>query len=136
MFLLSCATVLLLDQGSKQLALWRVQRSEQRLSGLINIRIVSNASGWLGVFRNRTALLIFWALTAVGMALVSLENLTSGWATQAALGAAFGGVTGNTVDRIWRGGVIDFVDVRVWPVFNLADAAIVCGVTAALALLI
>ena len=136
MFLLSCATVLLLDQSSKQLAIWRVQRSEQRLSGLINIRIVSNASGWLGVFRNRTALLIFWALTAVGMALLSLENLTSGWTTQAALGAAFGGVTGNTVDRIWRGGVIDFVDVRVWPVFNLADAAIVCGTTAALVLLI
>ena len=37
---------------------------------------------------------------------------------------------GNLIDRIWRGQVIDFLDFRVWPVFNIADIAIVIGVSA------
>ncbi len=51
-----------------------------------------------------------------------------------ALGLVIGGAVGNLVDRLvrgerWgRGGVVDFVDLQFWPVFNLADAAIVVGV--------
>jgi len=37
----------------------------------------------------------------------------------------------NLLDRFRRGAVIDFIDLRVWPVFNLADAAIVSGTLAA-----
>ncbi len=51
------------------------------------------------------------------------------------LGAITGGAVGNLVDRITRadegpltGAVVDFVDLGWWPVFNVADAAIVCGV--------
>lgn len=126
--------VLALDQGSKHLV---VDRGASRTgTGLIRIRAVSNPIGWIGAFRNRTALLIFWALTAAGMALLAVVEPTSGGGVQGALGAAFGGVTGNTIDRLWRGGVVDFVDLRIWPVFNLADAAITGGVLAALALLL
>ncbi|HCB37803.1 MAG TPA: signal peptidase II [Acidimicrobiaceae bacterium] len=51
-----------------------------------------------------------------------------------ALGLLLGGALGNLVDRLvrgraWgRGGVVDFVDLGFWPVFNVADAAIVVGV--------
>ena len=51
----------------------------------------------------------------------------------AAVGLVLGGALGNLVDRLFRGrgwlrgAVVDFVDFRVWPVFNLADAAITCG---------
>jgi signal peptidase II len=52
----------------------------------------------------------------------------------AALGLICGGALGNVVDRIWRGRVIDFVKVDLgfwplnpWPVFNVADAALVAG---------
>ena len=45
------------------------------------------------------------------------------------LGLILGGALGNLTDRVLRGplGVIDFIDFRVWPVFNAADAAIVIG---------
>lgn len=61
---------------------------------------------------------------------------SAAWAT--ALGLVLGGALGNLMDRIFRspgflrGGVVDFLSVfapdgRIWPVFNVADSAIVCG---------
>jgi signal peptidase II len=61
---------------------------------------------------------------------------STGWAV--ALGLVLGGALGNLIDRIFRdpgflrGGVVDFLSVfapdgRIWPVFNVADCAIVCG---------
>jgi len=51
-----------------------------------------------------------------------------------ALGAVIGGAIGNVIDRIRFGAVVDFVDIHAWGwhwyVFNIADAAIVCGVMA------
>jgi len=44
-----------------------------------------------------------------------------------ALGLMLGGAAGNLVDRLVRHGVVDFLDVRIWPVFNLADAALTIG---------
>lgn len=39
-----------------------------------------------------------------------------------------GGASGNVIDRIKTGYVVDFFDFRIWPVFNIADIVIVCGV--------
>jgi signal peptidase II len=61
---------------------------------------------------------------------------SAGWAV--ALGLVLGGALGNLVDRVFRdegvlrGSVVDFISVfapdgRVWPIFNAADSAIVCG---------
>jgi signal peptidase II len=44
------------------------------------------------------------------------------------LGLILGGALGNLADRLRYGGVVDFLDFRVWPVFNLADTAIFIGV--------
>ena len=37
------------------------------------------------------------------------------------------GAVGNCVDRVCRGFVVDFIDFTYWPVFNIADIAVVCG---------
>jgi signal peptidase II len=47
--------------------------------------------------------------------------------TRVALGMVMGGALGNAVDRVVAGSVTDFIDFRIWPVFNLADSAIVVG---------
>ncbi len=48
------------------------------------------------------------------------------------LGLAFGGAAGNLLDILrWRY-VVDFIDLRWWPVFNLANVAIVAGLVVAL----
>lgn len=75
------------------------------------------------------------ALLAAGIAafllrwMAQAENRT----TAAALGAVVGGAIGNVIDRVRFGAVVDFMDAHGWGwhwyVFNVADAAIVCGVT-------
>lgn len=43
-------------------------------------------------------------------------------------GLVVGGALGNVIDRIRTGYVVDFFDFRIWPIFNIADIGIVCGV--------
>ncbi len=43
------------------------------------------------------------------------------------LGLILGGAVGNLIDRLRFGSVVDFLDFRVWPVFNLADSCITVG---------
>jgi signal peptidase II len=77
---------------------------------------------------SRIVVASFWLPTIVGSALLAQTVFGEAVVAQAGLGLAAGGATGNAADR-WLGrAVVDFVDVRGWPVFNLADAAITCGV--------
>lgn len=71
------------------------------------------------------------ALTSLLVALVAAYAFwarAGGRMAQAGLGMICGGALGNIIDRMACGKVIDFLDFRFWPVFNLADAAIVAGV--------
>lgn len=51
------------------------------------------------------------------------------WVLHLGLGFLAGGTLGNLIDRIKNGYVVDFFDFRIWPVFNMADIAIVSGVS-------
>ena len=54
---------------------------------------------------------------------------------QFAAGLLLGGTIGNLIDRVAYGAVIDFIDFRVWPVFNIADSAVTIGVIILIVLL-
>jgi len=47
---------------------------------------------------------------------------------KSALGLVLGGTTGNLIDRLRFGYVTDFIDVGIWPAFNIADSAVVVGI--------
>jgi signal peptidase II len=107
------------------------------LGGLIYLTQLRNvgaafsfAEGWTIVFS------LIAVLVAVVIVRTSRRLFSTGWAVS--LGLVLGGATGNLVDRIFRdpgflrGGVVDFLsafgpDGQFWPVFNVADSAIVCG---------
>ena len=82
---------------------------------------------------------IILAVLAAGIALFLLRWMAraENRLTAVALGAVVGGAIGNVIDRIRFGAVVDFVDAHGWGwhwyVFNVADAAIVCGVLALVA---
>src|SRR5262249_11740407 len=71
--------------------------------------------------------LAFAAVAAVGVWYAYRRGPPGGWPTRVALGLVLGGALGNAVDRLLTSSVTDFIDVRIWPVFNVADSCIVVG---------
>jgi signal peptidase II len=128
---LAAVLIITLDQVSKRIAIERV-RNAPSPSSRARIHVIANPSLGLGFVRTLRLLLALWIIATIGtLLLVHNVDALHGRAPQIALGAALGGATSNVFDKIRRGAVIDFVDLRVWPIFNLADAAIVIGVLAA-----
>jgi signal peptidase II len=124
----SAVLLLVLDQGAKVLVLARPRKNPERKIGggpfgrVINVQISRGLPG------ARSTLLTLWVLeTALLLGLVQYSPTFQGFVAQASVGAALGGASGNLFDRLWRGGVVDYIDLKVWPVFNLADMAIVGG---------
>ena len=54
---------------------------------------------------------------------------------QLSVGLLLGGTIGNLIDRLDYGAVIDFIDFRIWPVFNIADSAVTISVVLLIILL-
>jgi len=109
-FVVSVALFLLLDQWSKRVA-------------AVRLRCVRKTS-----HRNRTGLVLYWlAALASAWFLYRRHAAFQTHIAQIGLGAAFGGAAGNLLDMCRRRPIIDFIDLRWWPVFNLADAAITGG---------
>jgi signal peptidase II len=133
------AVVLLADLGTKLLVVATIEPGEdiRVLGGLVYLTQLRNVGAAFSFAEGAT---VIFSLIAVAVAVVIVRFarrlFSTGWAT--ALGLVLGGAVGNLIDRIFRdpgflrGGVVDFVSVfapdgQVWPVFNVADSAIVCG---------
>jgi len=123
-----------LDVVTKSLVVQHLEhRDPVRLLGGALLLNVSRNSG--AAFSFAQGATIVFTLVAVAVIVVIVRTAarlgSSAWATS--LGLLLGGATGNLVDRLFRapgvgrGAVVDFIDFRVWPVFNLADSAIVVG---------
>ncbi|HEY8418108.1 MAG TPA: signal peptidase II, partial [Limnochordales bacterium] len=114
--------------------LWVISRlapgqSRPVLPGLLYLTRLHNPGAAFGLFAYQQELL---AAGAVLVLLVAwwrrreIQRLPSGMRFGLALG--LGGAVGNLIDRVGRGAVVDFIDILVLPVFNVADTAIVAGV--------
>lgn len=138
--LLAALLVLLADQGSK----WWVlnvlhlpERGQVPVLPVLSLTMVWNQGVTFGLFHQSGAWGP-WLLAAVALAVVAVLAV---WLRRAesllvalSLGAIAGGAVGNVIDRVRFGAVVDFLHAHAfgysWYVFNLADAAIVCGVGA------
>ena len=122
---LTVVSVVCIDQASKAVLLRGLNLNESaRLSRGIGLRHVVNV-GWNGI-RSPMPLLLLWCV-AVSSSLLILEFGDGGEAARAGVAVALGGATGNFVDRLLRGHIVDFIEIGPWPVFNVADVGIVAG---------
>jgi signal peptidase II len=130
--LVVAVVVVVLDQFTKALAVSRLAdgRVVQVVGELLQLRLTFNpgaafsfATGYTFVFT------IIAAVVVVVILRISRRLRSLPWAI--ALGGLLGGAIGNLIDRIWRqpapfrGHVVDFIELPHWPLFNLADSAIV-----------
>lgn len=99
------------------------------LGGLVRFDYTSNTGAAFGIFQARGALFSAIALAVVMGIVFSFRKIAaSPPLVRISLGLVLGGAIGNLIDRIRLGYVVDFIDLRWWPVFNIADSAIVIGV--------
>jgi signal peptidase II len=102
------------------------------VDGLLVLRVLRNSGA---AFSIGTSMTIVFTLIAVGVIFFILRTSRQlrslPWAIT--LGLLLGGATGNLTDRLlrspglFRGDVVDWIELPHWPVFNVADSAIVCG---------
>ncbi len=130
-FWLSLAVVVALDQVSKRVVATTFAPGESRIvvPHLLWLTYVQNHAGAFGMFGSNAALLIVLAVAVLGMFWFSFrDSATRSRLVRIAFGAIAGGAIGNIADRVHYGYVVDFIDLRWWPVFNVADSCITIGV--------
>jgi signal peptidase II len=100
------------------------------IKGFFYLTLVHNKGAAFGILKNQTLLFILSSIFAIILIYFNLKksrkkNKLS--LNDFALGLILSGAIGNLIDRLFLGYVIDFLDFRVWPVFNVADSAITAG---------
>jgi signal peptidase II len=102
------------------------------IDGVLRLRLVHNSGAAFGIAGGMTVVLTLVAVAVVIAMIRIARTLGSAW-WALALGLMLGGAVGNLTDRMLRdpaplrGHVIDFLELPNWPVFNVADMAVVTG---------
>ena len=118
------------DQLTKQIVSSQLTLDEAlHVVGPFSIHHVQNSGIAFGLFASATPVVTALTAIAVGWMLVFFARSGARHPVlPVALGLLIGGSTSNLIDRIRLGHVTDFLDLRYWPAFNLADSFIVVGV--------
>jgi signal peptidase II len=125
--LAACGAVVLVDQVTKAIVVSSLADG-QRESVVLGIELTNTANRGLafGIGQGRGFVL---AVTIVALALVlvwfAIDPRRPGLALS--VGLLAGGALGNLADRVRASAVTDFIDLPLWPAFNLADVAITLG---------
>lgn len=124
------SAVVIIDRLAKYLVLDNMVegQSVQVLPGVFYITLVQNTGAAFGLFSGKNQFFISASLAVIIIisAYAVLSRFKSAY-TIVALGLILGGAAGNLIDRLLFGYIIDFLDLRVWPVFNIADSCITAG---------
>lgn len=123
---------LLLDQATKVLAVHTLEAQGRIVDlGIMDLNVIRNSGGAFGIpgLPGMFVVVTIVVLALVVRALPSTDRLS----LAVAYGLVCGGALGNVMDRLFRdpgfpsGAVVDFFDLRWWPIFNIADIGIVTG---------
>jgi len=128
------AIVWAIDYSTKVWALNNLSQREPReiIGSFLQLRLVFNPGAAFSFGTNITFIFTILALAAIAVIAYYAIRIENRW-WAAVLGLALGGILGNLTDRIFRapsilnGHVIDWIELPRWPVFNVADIAIVCA---------
>ena len=120
--------LLLVDRVTKRLTLALLPGKDIEILPYLHLDFVQNTGAAFGMMQGGNLLLIVVTLLIVGYILKDWNELCSyGRLVKWGLVFILGGALGNFYDRITLGYVVDFIDLRVWPVFNAADSFITVG---------
>lgn len=122
--------VFIIDQLVKYLVVstMHLGQSLPVIKGIFHITYVLNPGAAFGMLEHQRWFFILVALAAVLLGAAFYKKLQQeSFLMRSGAGLLLGGAVGNLADRIQSGLVVDFLDFRIWPVFNIADIAICAG---------
>lgn len=128
------AGVILFDQITKAYVVAHLGYREswmpiEAIAPFFRFTHIRNTGAAFGLFPDGGTIFLIIALVVSALILYFYRQLPRGqWLFRFALGLQLGGALGNAIDRVRQGYVVDFLHVEFWPVFNVADSAVVVGV--------
>lgn len=125
----SLTAVLVLDQWSKWMVASRMDLFDSFpiIPGILWFSYVHNRGAAFSMLEGGTIFFIISAvLIIVGITVYNILTRLNPMA-RIVTGLIVGGAAGNFIDRCRFGYVLDFIDIHIWPVFNIADMALTCG---------
>ena len=100
------------------------------ISRVLHLTYVQNTGAAFGLLKHQQTLFIGTSLLIIAWLIrESLARPPQSFLVMWSYALILGGAAGNLIDRLRFGHVVDFLDFRIWPVFNVADSAITIGVT-------
>ncbi len=118
-------SVIALDQLTKLLASLYL-RTPFVVLPFFRLAYSENTGAGFSILQGMNTMLIFVMLIIIGLLLYFFKSFKK--EEKLFISMIIGGAVGNLISRILLGHVIDFIDFRIWPVFNIADSAITAGV--------
>jgi signal peptidase II len=131
MIFIIVSSLLFLDQLTKFLVTKNLSLNQSLpvIKGIFHLTLIHNRGAAFGILKNQVFLFIFTSLLAIVLIYFQLKNNKhkKPLIYTISLSLILAGALGNLIDRLFLGYVIDFLDLRIWPVFNLADSSITVG---------
>ncbi|MCL5037005.1 MAG: signal peptidase II [Chloroflexi bacterium] len=130
LFPILLALCIITDQAAKYWAAGTLKSGQIPLfGGAVMLNLTSNTGGAFGILpASPSFFTIAGALVFLVMVIFIKKITRLPYIYQVGLALVGGGAVGNLIDRLKMGYVIDFIDLKFWPVFNLADSYITIGV--------
>lgn len=122
---------LLLDQLTKFLIKQNFQSNQSIpiIKNIFHLTYITNTGSAFGLFKGFNIFFIILSIIVIIAIFYYLKKfIKNEKLLQFAIGLLLGGTIGNLTDRIIYGAVIDFIDFRIWPVFNFADSAVTISI--------
>ncbi|MBC8390102.1 MAG: signal peptidase II [Actinobacteria bacterium] len=130
LFVLSSIIIIVIDQVTKYMVNTKIplNSSVEIIPNIIFISHIKNSGAAFGIFQNRTNVFIVISIIAIILIIILKIKLNlDSIFYNISLGFILGGAIGNLIDRIVFREVIDFIHLRYFAVFNVADSFICIG---------
>lgn len=123
--------ILVLDQFTKYIIKqnFQLNQSISIIKNILHLTYVTNTGSAFGLFKGFNFVFILFSFIVVIVIVHYLKKINQNEKLlQFSIGLLLGGTIGNLIDRLAYGSVIDFIDFRIWPVFNIADSAVTISI--------
>lgn len=120
LFLMIIVILLLFDRLTK---IWASSLQINKDYGIIAFTYITNSGAGFSIMQNMNTLLAIIAVMALAVIIYYHKHVP-----KLSLILIISGIIGNLIDRLFYGSVIDFINFKFWPVFNIADSLVFIGV--------